>query len=54
MRFWYDPDLDGWEDAVVVTTERGHYKIDDVLYAGDGPFNSRGRLSESLRRRNGK
>jgi hypothetical protein len=52
VRFWYDPDLDGWDDAVVVTTERGRYKIDDVVYSGGGPFNPPGRLSEGLRRRN--
>jgi hypothetical protein len=54
VRFWYDPDLEGWEDAVVVVTERGHFKIDDVLYSGAGPFDPPGRLSRNLRWRDDK
>jgi hypothetical protein len=48
VRFWYEADAEGWEDAVIVIAERGHYKIDDVVYSGAGPFNPPGRLSRRL------
>jgi hypothetical protein len=49
VHFWYDASLDGWEDAVLVTEQRGRYVIDDVLLTGGGPFSPSGRLSDFLK-----
>ncbi len=51
VHFWYDASLAGWEDVVIVTEQRGRLVIDDVLFAGAGPFNGGGRLSHRLTER---
>jgi hypothetical protein len=51
VHFWDDPSLAGWEDAVIVTEQRGRYVIDDVLLTGAGSFNPSGRLSDRLKYR---
>lgn len=50
VRFRYDtrPVVE-WIDTVVVVQEKGRFVIDDVLYAGKGPFNRDGRLSDRLK-----
>jgi len=47
VRFRYGTDTH-WQDEIVVRRERGVYVIDDVVFAGAGPFNPPGRLSEAL------
>jgi hypothetical protein len=49
VQFRYGSDTQ-WTDVVVVTRERGTFVIDDIEFAGAGPFNPAGRLSESLER----
>jgi len=39
-----------WQDVVVLTREHGRFVIDDIEFAGAGPFNPAGRLSERLER----
>ena len=39
-----------WEDVVVLTREGSAYVIDDIEFAGAGPFNPPGRLSDRLER----
>jgi hypothetical protein len=53
VHFAYDPSVTGWEDVIIVIEQRGEYVIDDVLYGGAGPFNRSGRLSDSLKQREG-
>ena len=39
-----------WQDVVVLVREGSGYAIDDIEFAGAGPFNPPGRLSEALDR----
>jgi hypothetical protein len=39
-----------WQDVIVLTREGSGYVIDDIEFAGAGPFNPAGRLSEALDR----
>lgn len=39
-----------WQDVIVLTREGGRFVIDDIEFAGAGPFNPPGRLSEALER----
>ena len=49
VRFRYGGDVQ-WEDVVVLTKERRAHVIDDIEFAGAGPFNPPGRLSDRLDR----
>jgi len=39
-----------WQDVIVLTREGPTYVIDDIEFAGAGPFNPPGRLSDALDR----
>ena len=47
VRFRYGTDVE-WQDEIVVTREGDRFVIDDIEFAGAGPFNPAGRLSEVL------
>ena len=47
VRFRYGSEAQ-WEDVIVLTREGGAYVIDDIEFAGAGPFNPPGRLSDRL------
>jgi hypothetical protein len=47
VRFRYGADAE-WQDVIIVTREHDRFVIDDIEFAGAGPFNPAGRLSEVL------
>lgn len=47
VRFRYGTEA-AWQDVVVLEREGPGYAIDDIEFAGAGPFNPAGRLSEAL------
>ena len=49
VQFRYGSEVE-WQDVVVLTREGRAYVIDDIEFAGAGPFNPAGRLSERLER----
>lgn len=48
VQFRYD--AAAWQDVIVLTREGSGYVIDDIEFAGAGPFNPPGRLSDALDR----
>ena len=49
VKFRYGEEA-AWQDVIVLTRERDRFVIDDIEFAGAGPFNPPGRLSEALDR----
>lgn len=49
VQFRYGDDVK-WQDVIVLTREGPDYVIDDIEFAGAGPFNPAGRLSDALER----
>jgi len=49
VQFRYGNDVT-WQDVIVVKREGAAYVIDDIEFAGAGPFNPPGRLSDALDR----
>lgn len=49
VRFRYGNEA-SWQDVIVLTREGPRFVIDDIEFAGAGPFNPPGRLSEALER----
>jgi hypothetical protein len=49
VRFQYGDEA-AWQDVIVLTREGPDYVIDDIEFAGAGPFNPPGRLSHALDR----
>ena len=49
VQFRYGNDA-AWQDVIVLTRDGDRFVIDDVEFAGAGPFNPPGRLSEALER----
>ena len=49
VQFRYGDDA-AWQDVIVLTREGPSYVIDDIEFAGAGPFNPAGRLSDALDR----
>jgi len=49
VQFRYGEDA-AWQDVIVLTRDGPRYVIDDIEFAGAGPFNPPGRLSDVLDR----